>query len=125
MKHSSAWLILPALLLAPVRSQSAEPTVTSNDLPRISALTPQQALKAFQLKKGFEIRLAAHEPMVVSPVAMSFDEDGRLFVVEMVDYSERRDETPHLGRIRCLQDSDGDGFYEKSTVYAAGLPWPT
>ena len=38
---------------------------------------------------------------------MSFDENGRLFVVEMIDYSERRDE--NLGRIRMLEDTDGDG----------------
>jgi len=43
----------------------------------------------------------------------------------MIDYSERREETPHLGRIRMLEDADGDGVYEKSTVFADNLPWPT
>ena len=54
---------------------------------------------------------------------MCFDENGRLFVVEMIDYSERRDE--RLGRIRMLEDLDGDGHFDKSTVFADNLPWPT
>jgi putative membrane-bound dehydrogenase-like protein len=59
----------------------------------------------------------------MSPVAVSFDENGRMFVVEMRDYSERRDE--RLGRIRMLEDTDGDGRFDKSTVFADNLPWPT
>jgi putative membrane-bound dehydrogenase-like protein len=104
---------------------AAEPTVTSNDLPRFPANEPKDALKTFQIKKGFHIEIAACEPNIASPVALSFDEDGRLFVVEMIDYSERREESPHLGRIRMLEDTDGDGVYEKSTVFADNLPWPT
>src|SRR5256885_1483001 len=65
------------------------------------------------------------EPLVVDPIAMAFDENGRLFVVEMRDYPERRNEMPHLGRIRMLEDTDGDGRFDKSTVYADNLPWPT
>src|SRR6185436_4371449 len=79
--------------------------------------------KTFQIKEGFRIELASAEPLVVDPVAMAFDEDGRLFVVEMRDYSERRDE--HLGRVRMLTDTDGDGKFDKSTVYADNLAWPT
>jgi putative membrane-bound dehydrogenase-like protein len=54
---------------------------------------------------------------------MSFDEDGLLYVVEMRDYSERRPE--RLGRIRRLEDVDGDGHFDRSTIFAADLPWPT
>jgi putative membrane-bound dehydrogenase-like protein len=104
---------------------AAEPTVTSNDLPRFPGNEPKDALKTFQLKKGFHLEIAACEPNIASPVALSFDENGRLFVVEMIDYSERREETPHLGRIRMLEDTDGDGVYDKSTVFADNLPWPT
>jgi putative membrane-bound dehydrogenase-like protein len=117
---------LPALLLFLSFSLlAAEPTVSSNDLPRFPANEPKDALKTFQVKPGFHLEIAACEPNVVSPVAMCFDENNRLFVVEMVDYSERREETPHLGRIRMLEDMDGDGVFEKSTVFADNLPWPT
>ena len=103
----------------------AEPTVTSNDLPRFPPVPPTAVLETFQVKKGFHLELVAAEPKIASPVALSFDENGRLFVVEMIDYSERREEQPHLGRIRMLEDLDGDGVYEKSTIYATNLAWPT
>jgi len=103
----------------------AEPIISSNDLPRFSPVPPEAALQTFQVKKGFHLELVAAEPKIASPVALSFDENGRMFVVEMIDYSERRDEVPHLGRIRMLEDLDGDGVYEKSTIYATNLPWPT
>ncbi|MDB6122906.1 MAG: cytochrome c [Pedosphaera sp.] len=106
-------------------ANAAEPVVTEKDLPRIPAVEPKDALKTFQVKPGFHMELVASEPLLASPVALSFDERGRLFVVEMVDYSERRDETPHLGRIRMLEDTNGDGIFDKSTIYATNLAWPT
>jgi putative membrane-bound dehydrogenase-like protein len=102
---------------------AAEPEVSERDLPRIPAVEPRDAVKTLKVRPGFSVELAACEPNVVSPVAMAFDENGRLFVVEMIDYSERREEK--LGRIRLLEDTDGDGVFDKATVYAEGLPWPT
>jgi putative membrane-bound dehydrogenase-like protein len=101
----------------------AEPTVDPKDLPRFPPVEPKDAIKTFTVKEGFKIELAAAEPLVVDPVAMAFDEEGRLFVVEMRDYSERREEK--LGRIRMLTDTDGDGKFDKATIYADNLPWPT
>src|SRR5579863_6596487 len=103
----------------------AEPTISSNDLPRFPPVLPEAVLQTFQVKKGFHLELVAAEPKIASPVALSFDENGRMYVVEMIDYSERRDEVPHLGQIRMLEDLDGDGVYEKSTLFATNLPWPT
>jgi putative membrane-bound dehydrogenase-like protein len=101
----------------------AEPAVGPKDLPRFPAVEPADALKTFTVKEGFKIELVAAEPLVVDPVAMAFDEEGHLFVVEMRDYSERREEK--LGRVRMLSDTDGDGIFDKSTIYADNLPWPT
>ena len=125
MKFRSGAFLLEIILSCTLSLRAAEPTVTSNDLPRFPALEPKDALKSFQIKKGFHLEIAACEPNIASPVALSFDENGRLFVVEMIDYSERREEIPHLGRIRMLEDTDGDGVYDKSTVFADNLPWPT
>lgn len=97
----------------------------AKDLPRYPAVEPKDAIATFQVKKGFALEFAAHEPQVRSPIAISFDERGRMFVCEMIDYSEMRDATPHLGRISMLEDKDGDGHYEMSTVYADNLAWPT
>jgi putative membrane-bound dehydrogenase-like protein len=95
------------------------------DLPRYPAVEPKDAIGTWQVKKGFKLQLAAHEPQVRSPIAICFDERGRMFVCEMIDYSELRDVTPHLGRISMLQDKDDDGYYETSQVFADDLPWPT
>jgi putative membrane-bound dehydrogenase-like protein len=124
MKHLFATSFFSLVLLS-LSSSAAEPTLSSNDLPRIPAVEPKDAIKTFQVKPGFHLELAACEPNVMSPIGVCFDENGRMFVLEMIDYSERREETPHLGRIRMLEDLDGDGVYEKSTVFADDLAWPT
>jgi putative membrane-bound dehydrogenase-like protein len=97
----------------------------AKDLPRYPAVEPKDALATWKVKPGFKLQLAAHEPQVRDPVAICFDENGRMFACEMIDYSERREETPHLGRISVLEDKDGDGVYETSRVFADNLPWPT
>src|ERR1044071_5727961 len=104
-------------------SRGAEPSVEAKDLPRVPPVIPRDALQTFQVKPCFRLDLVAAEPLVVDPIALSFDENGRMFVVEMRDYSERRDE--HLGRVRVLEDTDGDGRFDKSTVFAENLAWPT
>ena len=101
------------------------PTVDGAMLPRYPAVEPSEAIGTWKVKPGFKLQLAAHEPQVRDPIAISFDENGRMFVCEMIDYSELRDVTPHLGRISMLEDKDGDGYYETSVVFADDLPWPT
>lgn len=95
----------------------------AEELPRIAPLEPDQVAASFEVHPGFEMQLVAAEPLVHDPIAMAFDEKGRLFVVEMRGYSERRDEM--LGAVRLLTDTDGDGVYDKSDVYVDGLAWPT
>jgi putative membrane-bound dehydrogenase-like protein len=92
-------------------------------LQRVPPKSPQEALAAFDVAGGFRIELVAAEPLVVDPVAMAFDEHGRLYVVEMRDYSEQDKE--RLGRVRLLSDEDGDGKFETSRVFVDGLSWPT
>jgi putative membrane-bound dehydrogenase-like protein len=111
------------LILLYSRALAAEPEADVGDLPRIPPTEPNKAFGTFKIKPGFRIELAAAEPNVTDPVALSFDEYGRMYVVEMRDYSERRDE--RLGEVRLLEDTDNDGTFEKSTVFADGLPWPT
>jgi len=97
----------------------------ARDLPRYPAVEPKDAIGTWKVKPGFKLELVAHEPQVRDPIAITFDENGRMFVCEMIDYSERREEQPHLGRISLLEDKDGDGYYETSRVFADNLPWPT
>jgi putative membrane-bound dehydrogenase-like protein len=79
---------------------------------------PEKALKTFQLPEGFRIELVAAEPEVIDPIAMAFDERGRLFVVELRDYPISQ--VP-LSRIKMLEDLDGDGRFERSSVFVDSL----
>ncbi|HLY08910.1 MAG TPA: PVC-type heme-binding CxxCH protein [Planctomycetota bacterium] len=86
-----------------------------------SPITPEQALAEFKVRPGLRVELVASEPEVQSPVAACFDERGRLFVVEMLDYPIADPSKPPQGRIKMLEDKDGDGRYETATVFAEGL----
>ena len=67
---------------------AAELEVSPDDLPRIPPSSPAEALKKFQIKDGFEIQLVAAEPLVVDPIAMCFDENSRLYVIEINNTEE-------------------------------------
>ena len=89
--------------------------------PRDTPLSPEEELESFQLgDERLTIELVASEPQLDSPVAISWDGDGRLYVAEMIDYPVG----PTAGKIRRLEDRDGDGRYEHSTVFATGLNFP-
>src|SRR5438105_9448038 len=96
------------LLLFSTGAPAQEPKQT-NETHSASRKTPATLASAFQIKPGFRIESVTPESMVSSPVAMAFDENGRLFVAEMRDYPDRRAQNPHLGRVRLLEDADGDG----------------
>ena len=121
LKYIRAWVFCACCSLH--TAVAAEPAISASDLPRTKPTPATKALSTFELRPGIRLELAAAEPLVVDPIAMCFDEDSRLFVIEMRDYSERRDE--RLGRIRILEDTNGDGRMDKSTVFAEDLPWPT
>ena len=91
-----------------------------------SPLDPQETLQHFRVEPGLAIELVACEPAVIDPIAIRFDEDGRLWVVEMRDYPHgpKSGEQP-LSKVRILTDEDGDGRYETSRVFAEHLLFPT
>ncbi|HEX3871507.1 MAG TPA: PVC-type heme-binding CxxCH protein, partial [Pirellulales bacterium] len=99
------------------------PRDLSGQLPRIPPTGPADALSKFQVKPGFRIEQVVAEPLVNSPVAMTFDEDGRMFVCEMRGYCTAPDE--HVSSIRLLVDTDSDGHFDQATVYVDKLRWPT
>ena len=86
---------------------------------------PEKAPESFRLEPGLRLELVAAEPLVVSPVAMAFDERGRLFVAENRGYPTGPGEgKPPVGRIAMLQDTDGDGRMDRRTEFAEGLTFP-
>src|SRR2546428_7370436 len=111
-----------ALFLPMFHSGAAPDKDYSAELPRIPPKEPADAVKSFQLRPGFRIELVAAEPLIRSPVALDFDENGRLFVVEYPEYNQYANKNfKGHGCVRLLEDTDGDGRFNKSTVYVPNL----
>ncbi|GBD35519.1 hypothetical protein HRbin36_00631 [bacterium HR36] len=94
----------------------------------LGPLSPREELATFAIVPGFRVELVAAEPEVIDPVAMTFDEDGRLFVVEMPGYPNGGvgiGKPVIAGRVRMLEDRDGDGYFETSRVFVDDLRFPT
>ncbi|MEZ4902754.1 MAG: hypothetical protein R2822_13865 [Spirosomataceae bacterium] len=84
-------------------------------------------MTTFQVEPGFEVQLVAAEPMVQDPVQLLFDEDGRLWVVEMRGFMPTIDaegEDQPVGRVSVLEDTNGDGQMDKSTIFLDSLIMP-
>ena len=119
---------LPPLLIGAADEDLAK------EMKRFPAVEPADALKTFDVAEGFSLELVAHEPLVSDPVDACFDADGRMFVAEMHGYPysfEPRKQQPKgggkkdAGIIRLLEDIDGDGRFDKGSVFADELSWPT
>lgn len=92
------------------------------DEPVPSPLSPEDSLKHIAVGRGWKVELVAAEPLIVDPVAFDWAEDGRLWVVEMRDYPSGLDGKPG-SRVKALEDTDGDGRYDKATVLADDLAY--
>ncbi|MDA1264951.1 MAG: ThuA domain-containing protein, partial [Planctomycetota bacterium] len=88
-------------------------------------LEPEVALERMVVDPRFELQLFASEPDIGNVIAMAWDERGRLFVAETLDYPNERKDEGGRDRIRILEDTDGDGKADKFTTFAEGLSIPT
>ena len=88
-------------------------------------LTPQEEMQHFVLPPGFHVELVASEPLIQDPIAIDWDADGRMWVVEYPEFvPDLQTPEPNLdpiGRIVVLEDTDHDGTMDKRTVFAGGL----
>lgn len=89
-------------------------------------LSPEEALTKFQLEPGLRIELVAAEPLISDPVAFAFDGPRRLYVVEGRGYPDPLDgkAVPPVGRVALLEDTDGDGRFDRRREFATGLTYP-
>ena len=119
LRHLDCVIRISSLILLLLQSSSAG----CDDFSAVAPpLAPADAQRSFQLADAnLVIELVAAEPDVVSPVAIAWDRRGRMVVAEMIGYPSTAGE----GRIRRLEDRDGDGRYEHATVFAEGLSFPT
>jgi putative membrane-bound dehydrogenase-like protein len=110
----SLWAIFGATLLA----------AAPQDRPPLSAAAARDSLV---VEPGYRVDLVAAEPLVQSPVAIAFDERGRMYVAENRGYPDPLEGDPPAqpqGVVALLTDTDGDGRYDKRTDFATGLTYP-
>src|SRR5579864_8718476 len=85
--------------------------------------TAKEALKTFQIEPGFRIEPYITEPDIRSPVAMDWDENGRIYIVEDPGYPLNTE--GKVGRVILLEDTNGDGKPDRRTIFADKLTMPT
>ncbi len=88
-----------------------------------AALTPDQAIAKMRLPAGFKAECIAHEPDLINPTAFTFDDRGRIWVTESIEYP-RASAGPGQDRVKILEDVNHNGKYEKVTVFKDGLNIP-
>ncbi|MBL9144193.1 MAG: c-type cytochrome [Verrucomicrobiaceae bacterium] len=132
-----ASLMLGAQIRAEEKTLMSKPDsgAVTGKLPAVPPTPATEAAKTFKVLDGFRMDLLAAEPLVASPVAMTYDENGRAYVCEMRDYpytdkanhkpSQENPTDKPIGRVRLLEDTNDDGVFDKATVFAEDLSWPT
>jgi putative membrane-bound dehydrogenase-like protein len=113
------WLVILAMFAAAAWALRAQPPAATTHQVRLNGHT-------FTLPVGFEIELAAGPPLVNRPIVADFDDEGRLYVADSSgsndNVNKQLQEKPH--RIVRLTDADGDGHFDRATVFADKMMFP-
>src|SRR6476620_411370 len=86
---------------------------------------PELERKTFIVAPGFEVTLFAADPLLAKPIQMNFDAQGRLWVASSEIYPQIKPGEKANDKVIILEDTDGDGKADKTTVFADGLLIPT
>jgi glucose/arabinose dehydrogenase len=109
------------------KEDKADSLAMRKNIPPSPVLSPQESLKKMHLEEGFTVGLVAAEPLVTAPVAINFDNRGRLWVVEMQDFMPdtlgRGEDIPG-GKIVILTDTNGDGVMDQRKIFLDSLVLP-
>jgi mono/diheme cytochrome c family protein/glucose/arabinose dehydrogenase len=108
-------------------SNLASPTGLPSAPGASPVLSPDEEMKTFRLPPGYRVELVASEPMVQEPILIDWDQDGRLWVIELLGYMQdlpASTEREASGRVSVLEDLNGDGKMDKKTVFLDGLVLP-
>jgi putative membrane-bound dehydrogenase-like protein len=113
-----SFLVIGSLVHAQKFPEPPDTQKTDLELP-----TPEESAAGFSLPDGFKVNVFAAEPDVRQPIAMTFDDRGRLWVAECYTYADRKliYNTELRDRIVIFEDVDGDGKFDKRKVFHDGL----
>ena len=120
MTHPIRSVLFLALFLA-----NALPAFAQRGLKNIPPPDPEIERKSFQVAPGFEVNLYASDPKIAKPIQMNFDAAGRLWIASSETYPQIKPGQKANDRILVVEDTNGDGRAEKTTVFADGLLIPT
>src|SRR5579871_5057634 len=115
------WLLTAACLKA--AEPTTVPSASKTNAPATNSIPRQEVLKNSLLKRGFRMDSMVAESLVTDPVAIAFDENGRLFVLESP--GNLGPAGAPTGRLKVLEDTDGDGVFDKSSIYAIDFEKPS
>ncbi|MCA9019762.1 MAG: sorbosone dehydrogenase, partial [Planctomycetaceae bacterium] len=104
---------------------SASTVQAQRDLTDIPPPDPELERKSFKVAEGFEVNLYAADPQIAKPIQMNFDAQGRLWIASSEIYPHIKPGEKANDKILVVEDQDGDGIADKTTVFADGLLIPT
>ncbi len=108
-------------------NEAQPPPPADLKIPPAPVLVAEEAIKTIKVAPGYQLEIAAADPLIGNPVAMAFGPDGRLWVVEMRAFMPNPDgkgEDAKVGCVAVLEDTDHDGRFDKRTVFLDGLVLP-
>ncbi len=120
-------LYLSILLQSFLSSIQGEPNRKAIQKPNTAPLNPSDSMKLINLPEGFSLELVASEPQISEPVALTWDGNGKMYVVEMRGYMQSIDGAgakDPVGRVSLFEDTNGDGHFDKHSVFLDGLVEP-
>ena len=120
------WFVIWVSIAGVLALKAADEDVIPHrqDRPPNKPYSPQEAIQRMTVPEGFTVELVASEPDLVNPIAMAFDDRGRIWVTESLEYP-RKSAGPGRDRIRILEDTNRDGRADKFTTFADNLNIPT
>jgi mono/diheme cytochrome c family protein len=127
MRASIVTLVAAVLCAASLAAQKAWPPPVAKTPEKAPVLTAEQELKTLVLPPGYHAQLVAKEPLVIDPIWIQFDPDGRLWVLEMPGFASEANamnSREPINDLAVLEDTNNDGVMDKRTVFADKLVLP-
>jgi len=123
-----AFVVAAAILgAASLAAQKPWPPPVAKTPEKAPVLSAEQELKTFALPPGYHAQLVAREPLVIDPIWIQFDPDGRMWVLEMPGFASEpnaMNSREPINDLAVLEDTNNDGVMDKRTVFADKLVLP-